>query len=153
MRINNDQLSSAVGILLGSLIVIHSLSYEIGSFDSPSTGFFPLLEGLAIVLLSLIGLIVGTLRGRKRSMSEPLFKTKHWERPLIILLSLFTYAFVVSYVGFTMTTIIFLSFIFRYVERIRLAVAVPTAAVIALASYFTFAVFLHAQLPKGVLGF
>lgn len=153
MRINNDQLSSGLGVVLGLLIVIHSFSYQIGTFASPNTGFFPLLEGLVIILLSFIGLIAATLRERKGARWQPLFKGKRWERPLVILLSLFAYAFVVRYLGFTITTFIFLCFVFRIVERIGWTVVILASATIALVSYFVFVMLLHAQLPKGVIGF
>jgi hypothetical protein len=153
MRINNDQVSSGVGIVLGLFIVLHSFSYKIGSFPSPGTGFFPLLAGVCIIFLSVIGLISGTLCGRKGEGWQPVLKGKRWDRPLIVLLSLFAYAFLVKYLGFTITTFIYLGFLFRVTERLSWAAAIFASATIALVSYFLFVVLLETQLPKGVVGF
>lgn len=153
MKINNDQVSSMVGIIIGVLIVIHSLNYEIGSLSSPSVGFFPLIEGLAILLLSLFGLVHASFQSLKGVGWNPIIKGAMWRRPLLAFISLLIYGLVVKYLGFIVTTVFFMAFILRVLERQRWSVVIITSILSALASYGIFEICLKSQLPSGLFGF
>jgi len=152
MKINNDQASSAVGLLIGALIVIHSFVYEIGSMSAPGVGFMPLLAGMGIILFTLIGLGKASVQSLKGIWWDPLWKGMKWERIVIALFALFLYALLLKILGFILTTILFIGFLLRVLEHQRWRVAITWAVLSALSFYVVFEVWLKSQLPAGVLG-
>jgi len=153
MRINNDQASSGLAILIGVFIVIHSFRYDMGSLTSPGTGFMPLLTGMAIILLALIGLVCSSVQGAVGGGWNPILKGVKWGRPAIAIVFLFSYALLVDFLGFILTTILFITLLLRVLEHQRWPLVITWAVLSSLASYAIFEIWLKAQLPMGILGF
>jgi hypothetical protein len=153
MKINNDQASSSVGLIIGVVIVIYSLTYEIGSLSSPSVGFFPLTEGIAIIVLSLFGLAYASFQCRRGIGWSAVIQGVRWQRPLVVFVSLLAYALSLRYLGFIVTTILFIGFLIRVLEHQRWFVVIIFSVFSAFASYLFFETFLKSQLPSGFLGF
>src|SRR5512135_3781897 len=109
-RINNDQWSSAFWLGSGIAICIASIHYGIGTLHAPETGFVPLLAGLAIFILALIGFIVSTLKQRGGlQWKSPIPEGAKWERLLLTIGTLFAYALLLTPMGFTLCTAIFVT--------------------------------------------
>ena len=153
MKINNDQVCSILGLIIGSLIVIHSFHYDLGTLSSPGHGFFPLVGGICITLFSSLGLVIASFQSLKGIGWTPVIKGMRWKRPLIAFASLFFYVFIVNHLGFILTTALFIGFILRVLEQQRWPVVVSVSIVCAMASYGLFGICLDAQLPSGFLGF
>ncbi|HWU37153.1 MAG TPA: hypothetical protein VN203_05840, partial [Candidatus Acidoferrum sp.] len=88
MRVDNDQVSSGIWVILGLIISLGSLQYGLGSLESPGTGFMPFLAGLAITLLSLIGFSQGVFKRRERSW-KPILRGVDWPKTAIVVGALF----------------------------------------------------------------
>ena len=152
-RLNNDQASAGVWFVLGTIIAISSIRYDLGTLDSPGTGFLPFLAGLAICLFSVIGLVHGTLIQRRGTGWKPTIKGVMWRKSLVVLLALLAYALLMKPLGFLLCTTLFIGFLLAAVQPQRWYVVISGAIGTAIGTYGIFEVWLKAQLPTGPLGF
>jgi hypothetical protein len=152
-KFNNDQVSAAVWFALGSIIAIASLRYRLGTLASPGTGFMPFLAGLAIAFFSFIGLLHGTLRRKQGVGWKPTMRGLMWEKSLLVLAALFGYTLLLTPLGFSLCTALFIGFLLRTVKPQGWLVVIAGSILTALGAYGIFEVWLKAQLPKGPWGF
>lgn len=152
-RFNNDQASAAVWFVLGAIIAIASVRCDLGTLDSPGTGFLPFLAGLTISFLSMIGLVHGTLKRKSGIGWKPMVRGLRWKKSLIVLLSLLAYALLLKPLGFLLCTTLFIGFLLVAVKPQKWYVVISAAIGTAIGAYGIFEVWLKAQLPKGPLGF
>jgi uncharacterized protein (DUF697 family) len=76
-----------------------------------------------------------------------------WGRALITVGALFAYAFLLTTLGFTLCTALYISFLLRFGKFYRWPVAIAGGIVTALAAYGIFVALLKVQFPKGPWGF
>lgn len=152
-RFNSDQASAGVWFVLGTIIAISSVRYDLGTLDSPGTGFLPFLAGLAISFFSIIGVVHGTLKQKGGIVWKPMMRDLMWKKSLIVLLALLAYALLLKPLGFLLCTTLFIGFLLVAVEPQRWYVVISGAIGTAIGAYGIFEVWLRAQLPKGPLGF
>jgi hypothetical protein len=152
-KFNNDQVSAAIWLAAGIIITFAALRYELGTLASPGTGFMPFLAGLAIVLFSFLGLVQGTLRRKQGFGWKPSMRGLRWEKSLIVLAALFAYILLLTPLGFSLCTALFIGFLLRTVKPQGWSVVIAGSILTALGSYGIFELWLKAQLPKGPWGF
>ncbi len=152
MKLNNDQVSAAIGIAVGAFVVQHALTYRIGSPSAPGVGFFPLVAGCAMLLFSIFGLGIASWRAASGEGWKPLLKGSEWSRPLFVVVLLLVYAAVLEILGFVITTALLLLLLFLVLERMPLLRALIASLLIAGASHVVFVIALQVQLPKGIWG-
>jgi len=153
-KINNDQWSSLFWLVCGIAICITSIHYGIGTLNEPQTGFVPFLAGLAIFLFALIGFVVSTLRQRAGiRWKSPVPKEGKGGRVMLAIGSLFAYAFLLSPMGFTLCTAIFVTLLLRMGKIHQWPVAIAGGIVTALTTYGVFGALLNVQFTKGPWGF
>ena len=150
-----DRWSSVVLFLLGTAICFGSLKLGLGTMAAPGPGLLPFLAGVALCLFSVgIFLIAG---GKKRSIpaaSVNFFPYADSKRIVVlVLLSLFGYNLLWGILGFSLTTFIFLTFLFWFVGNRNWRIALMSSATISFLAYALFEFFLEAQLPTGYVGF
>jgi len=151
--LNNDQVSSGIWFFIGVTICLASLQYRIGTLSSPGSGFMPLLSGLAIGFLSIVGFIHATIRKNRGEIWTGILRAVHWEKALIIVISLFAYGFLMGTIGFFFCTFLFIGFLLRVIVPHRWSWVIGGSLLISVASFIVFEVLLRAQMPKGFLGF
>ncbi len=152
-HINNDQASGAIWLLIGLTITIASLGYGLGTLDSPQTGFMPFLAGSAITFFSCIGFIQATILQKRGVVWKSILKGFHWEKPLIVLGALFAFIYLLPRLGFLISTVLFLGFLFRVVKPLGWGIVICGSIILALGAYGIFEVWLKAQFPEGPWGF
>ena len=150
---NNDQVSSGIWLILSLIISMASLQYRVGTLSSPGTGFLPLLTGMAMGFFAAIGLIDATLRKRKGEEWYSCLSGVNWKKALIILVSLFSYAWLLEFIGFSLCTFLFIGFLLRAFGALRWPAVIGWSISISGTSYIAFDVLLKAQMPKGPWGF
>ena len=133
-------------------ISLYARHVEIGSWKEPDSGFLPLWGGITLVIMSVL-LLFSTFRSRESDGAISFFPVPSaWKRVLITFLSLAAYNWLLTLLGFTLTTFLFLGFLLKVVFpqswRRTLLVAVLGAA----SARFLFVNFLETQLPKGLFG-
>jgi putative tricarboxylic transport membrane protein len=114
----------------------------------------PVLSGLVLGLLALADLISGLINHWKEDKEDrEIWANISWGKLLLTVALLFVYTILFSTLGFTISTILLLLFLFRVMEPKRWwVVAVSSVACTGL-FYLAFKVGLDSQLPSGFLGF
>lgn len=153
-RFNNEQLASGFWLLIGVIVVIASIRLDLGSLAAPDTGFMPFLSGLGMCLFATIGLIHGTLENRRGVRWKPVIEPHlQWEKALYVLAALLAYVFLFTRLGFVLSTLLFLGFLFRAVKPQKWSVVILGSVLITACAYLIFGVWIKSQLPKGPWGF
>ncbi len=148
----NDAISSLVWMSLAAYICIESVRLPVGSWRDPGSGFFPLLSGIFLGLLSGLTFIKAFLQ-KKEDGGETWYSKHKWKSLTAVLVVLFGYAFFLEIFGFLLSTFLLLIFLFRGIEPQRWVVSIGGSAVASFLSYAVFELWLKTQLPKGIFGF
>ncbi len=149
-----EKWSSLVWLGVGVWICIASLMLSLGSFQHPGPGFLSFFAGLIMTVLALIVHLQSrkTHPGQKQKKSEPIWadRRKGWKMVLTVV-ALLVYAVAMNYLGFLISTFIFLAFLLRVIEPQRWSVAILGSALASAVFYSLFEIGLQSQLPRGIL--
>ena len=140
------------GLLLLSFAVVvaeESLRLPFGTMRRPGIAFLPLLLSVLLALLS-VALIV---QARKRGTASdgPSLQLGRWKKVVACLAGLFAFGFIFEWLGYIISTILFLVFLMRAVEPVRWWLVLCVAVSSSLATFIIFSL-LETPLPKGFLG-
>jgi putative tricarboxylic transport membrane protein len=133
-------------IALGSLY--EALKLPFGRTNAPGAGFFPAVLAALLAVVSLIGLIAAFRDASEQKISEPRLV---WKKIILTVTALLAFAFIFEYVGYLVTTFLFVAFLLRIVERKSWAQTGAVALSASLVSYIIFGLLLGAPLPAGFL--
>ena len=133
-------------IALGSLY--EALKLPFGRTNAPGAGFFPAVLAALLAVVSLIGLIAAFRDASEQKISESRLV---WKKIILTVTALLAFAFIFEYVGYLVTTFLFVAFLLRIVERKSWAQAGAVALCASLVSYIIFGLLLGAPLPAGLL--
>ena len=150
---NPDQYSSIFWILLGGTITISSFSYGVGSFSPPGPGFITFLAGAALTLLSLVLFISSTRSKGSGESLRSLWEGRQTGKAFYILALLAAYMFLVTPLGFLLSTFLLLILLFRVQATYSLRKVFFLSAASTAASIIIFDVWLGVQLPRGLMGY
>jgi putative tricarboxylic transport membrane protein len=150
---SNDFYSSLVCLLVGLSFVGGGLSMGVGPMDSPGPGFFPVVIGAIFTLLS-AGLFITAFPGKDQlPASGSFWKNKDsWKKVVLSLGSLVFYLIALNYLGYLVTTMLFILYLLKDVGRGKWTLSILMAVLITLASYALFRLGLRVPLPQGVIG-
>jgi putative tricarboxylic transport membrane protein len=138
---------------VGCFFAVYARTVGIGAWNEPGAGFLPFWGGVTLAAMS-VCLFVAALR-RKVTESRPSFfpVSDAWKRVLATFLSLIAYNLLLSPLGFTLTTLLFLGFLVRAIFPQTWMRTMLVAVLGSVAARLLFINFLETQLPKGFLGF
>jgi putative tricarboxylic transport membrane protein len=145
--ITTDRWTGFFFILFSLYVCFESSRLGVGSFFRPAAGFFPFYSSL---LLGLLSLILGLLAFRGK-----VEKAESWTdvgSTVTVSLALLGFALLLTWLGFVITTFLFILFLLRAVERRKWLLSAGSALFISAAFYVVFGLWLKAQLPAGILG-
>ncbi len=142
--------SSLFWMMIGIIICIFSAKLTLGTLRSPGPGFLPFATGAILTGLSFIY----HLQSRKTLVADekpkPIWKEKNRGiKMLLTVLALLIYAVTMEYIGFLMSTFVFLAFLLRFIEPQRWSVVLWGSLLTSSASFLIFEVLLQCQLPRG----
>ncbi len=149
-----EKWSSLVWVGVGIWICIGSLMLSLGSFKHPGPGFLSFFAGLIITCLAFVVHLQSrkTRPGEKEEKSEPIWADRCKGRKMMLtVVALLVYAGAMNYLGFLISTFIFLAFLLRVIEPQRWSVALLGSALASAIFYSLFEIGLQSQLPKGIL--
>ena len=130
------------------------LKLGFGSFHQPHAGFMPFLSGLLLGLLALADLVFGLINRWKEDKEDvEVWANINWGKLLLTVAVIFLYTILFSILGFTISTILLLLFLFRVMEPKPWWVVLVSSVVCTGLFYLAFKVGLDSQLPRGFLGF
>ena len=153
----NDAIWGVLFALLGAAILWHVQGFPRIPGQNVGPGLFPGVLAVAMLVCGTI-LIATGLRARRAAGAtsrwavapEWLRSHRHVLAFAVLVASNVFYLLVVERLGFLLTAFVYLSAL-MWVLRVRLAVAVPVAFIMALAIHYAFYKLLRVPLPWGVL--
>jgi len=148
-----DKVSSIFWMVFGSIILYASYNLKLGTLPHPGPGLLPFLAGLILCALSIIVFLSGGMGGRdeKSKGIGQLWAQMQWPKTIIVTVALLFYALIFTHLGFLLSTILLLIFLFRTVEPVRWWVAVGGAIMTSFVSFAIFVLWLQVQLPRGII--
>ena len=150
---NPDQYSGLFWILLGGAITISSFFYGVGSFSTPGPGFITFLAGAFLTILSAL-LFFSSARSKGGGESvRSLWEGRQTGKAFYILALLVAYMFLVTPLGFFLSTFLLLVLLFRVQATYSLRIVIFLSAASTVASIIVFDVWLGVQLPRGFMGY
>ena len=146
MKIGNITMASFF-IILSSVFFIQSLSYGAGSGGDTGAGFLPRAVSIIIIALSIV-IIVKTLMENDTTV----LIDEYLKKSFIIIFISIVYIFLMSILGFTITTPIFLSILFFMTGERNKVKLVSFAVGLTALTYCAFRIGLNVRLPVSFLG-
>jgi hypothetical protein len=123
----------------------------LGNLHQPGPGFIFFWTAIAMGALS-IAVFVRAWAARKTGEPEGLiFGKENVPKIILVLLSLFLYAFFMEALGFIPITLLLFIFLLGMIERKRWGLTIFVSLVVTGISYLVFEIWLKSQLPKGLL--
>ena len=141
-----DRISGYILLAIGVITAWSSTSLSMGKFRHPGPGFLPFGLALVLVILSLALILRSRTKG---GSSKPFWAERTWLRPLLGVIIFILYAFFLGYIGFILTTFLFLIFWMWVIERIRWVTILSISVGVTTVLYFIFEYFLEVPLPTG----
>jgi putative tricarboxylic transport membrane protein len=130
---------------------LEGLNLGFGNFGVPGPGFLPVLIGGVLAGLSL-GLFVKSLLLKTEPEEIASFwKEKgSWKKVLFTLLSLVLYLFFLDYLGYILTTFLFLCYLVKFIGKRGWVVSLSVSILATVISYGVFARWMEVPLPRGI---
>ena len=144
-------ISGFIWLSLAIFILYESTQLGLGTLRYPGPGLFLLLICIPLGILSAY-LIWESLRNKERvEKNEVLAWDINWYKILFTLLALFIYAIFLEKLGFLLSTLLLMFFLFKVAEQQRWAIPVFGAIFTVFLCYVVFGLWLQVQLPKGII--
>ena len=139
-------------MILSALIISEALELEVGTPNSPGSGF--MIFGAAAVLgLLALHQFVKSLRLKRPEAAGTREERAHWCRIVAVILANVLYIYLLQPAGYLVCTFLLLTFLFQVLERGRWVPRLLGAALTSLCTYLLFGRLLQLNLPKGMLPF
>lgn len=146
-----DALSGLFWMIIGAGVCWGGIDLDLGTLHDPGSGFIFFWVGIIMIGLAAAIFIKGIKEKSPREELPAIFAQVQGKKVLFVLGALFVYALTFYFLGFVLTTIFFLIFLFKAIEPQRWSVAIAGAIISALSAYAVFHWWLGTQLPKGIL--
>lgn len=151
-----DRASSLFWMGFGILFVIGAWQQGLIHKGVPGPGFLPFICGIALILLSLMVLFPALVAGKNKNGEggepENFFPEEGSGRRMVYTVTaLVAYGICLPYLGFLLTTFVFMLFTLRLMEKQKLIRVILLSLSIAIPAYLLFAA-LDVQLPQGMWG-
>lgn len=149
---SKEEGSSLAWVGLAISICIGSFRISLGSFHAPGPGFFPFISGAVLGVLAV--LVYFQARRKRRSASEA--EKRLWtnrsglKKVALIMIALIIYGASMPFLGFLISTFIFLFFVLRAIEPQPWVLVLFESVLATGLSYLIFEIWLQAQLPGGI---
>ena len=142
-------LAAVVFVLLGGWICLEALQVPFGSFRMPGAGFFPLLIGLTLSVLSLVFLGMQLL-GNTTAVPQVLPARAE---VCYLVVAIFAAVWLFERAGYVLTMVLFLGVMLKVLGKLGWATTIGLALAGSLAAYMVFSRVLMIALPSGPLPF
>ena len=147
--IKSNRSSALFFLLLSIFICQQSVVIGVGTLSQPGPGLLAFGAGAGIGVLALWFLIQSFVSKESRGEVTRHGKTLQRGRFLMICTSLFVYTIAVNWLGFLLSTFLFVIFILRLIESKKWWRTLVEALLITIGNYLFFVEWLGLSLPKG----
>jgi putative tricarboxylic transport membrane protein len=150
---SSDIISSLFWMTIGIGVCYGGYDLELGTLHDPGSGFIFFWVGIIMVGLS-VGVLISAIKRTDvpGELKKVLWTEIRWTKIMSVLVALFLYAYLFTFLGFILSTVLLLVFLFKVVEPQTWLKAVLGSIITTLAAYALFQLWLGSQLPKGFLG-
>lgn len=143
-----DVVSGIFFLLFGLGIVGFSSIIEVGSFDNPGPGLFPLLSGIVLTCLSLI-LVIRSFELAEEAIFN--LSKDGYARVFSLPGAMILYAILIDSLGFIIATSFLLFYFLKLVSNYSYKRSILYALLISVSTYVIFNIFLDVGLPSGLM--
>ncbi len=147
-----DRITSIFFLCVGIFFALNSRRVDIGSWSEPGPGFLPFWAGLTLCIMA-VALFITSLRSPGDILPAFFPESDSWKRVTATFAAMIFYALLLDFVGFTLTTFVFVGFLVRYIFPQSWTRTIIVATLSALGARLVFINLLKTQLPLGFLGF
>ena len=148
----HDQISSLVCLAIAVYLCSQSFLYTLGSWRYPGPGFFSFGIGALLGSFSIIVYIKARM-SKSPETEESWYSKEKWKGLVLVLAALFAYAMLLEILGFLLSTVLLLFFLFKVVEPQSWIVAAGGSLLATFSSYALLKLLLQVRLPQGIWGF
>jgi putative tricarboxylic transport membrane protein len=150
---SRDIISSIFWLTMGIGVCYGGYDLELGTLQAPGSGFMFFWVGIIMIGLSL-GVLILAMRETAipGELKKVLWTEIRWKKIVSVLAVLLLYAYVFTTLGFILSTIPLLIFLFKAVEPQSWTKAILGSIISTLTAYSVFQLWLGSQLPRGLLG-
>jgi len=142
---------SVILLMIGLLIMGGGLHYNLGALEQPGAGFLPFFSGLFVTVFSAATLFQN-IKHRWRPL-QALWEETRWQRALILTVCLICYSAFLSYLGFLLSTTLFMGVLLKVMEGKSWRMTILASISTTVGFYLVFQTWLQVQLPRGFLNF
>jgi putative tricarboxylic transport membrane protein len=146
-----QRIAAVLFTMLGIYVIAYSLvQLEVGAINKPGSGFFTLICGLGIFILSVLWMVFG-FRGQENT--APLWDTRQWLAPLLAVAVTLAYALLMESLGYVLSTAVFIVLWQLVIAKGKKLTIILFTVLGTAAMYTVFEVLLSVPLPNGLLRF
>jgi len=146
VRKDPEILAGLFFVVFGIAVIFGALGLPLGTPLEPKPGFFPLLAGIFLAVVSLI-----YFTGHLRKSGSGIQSSGVWRRPAGLIAGLCLYSLILDFAGYVIATILLSVIILRILETPKWWRIVPLGFAASVGSYLLFDVILGVTLPPGLL--
>jgi putative tricarboxylic transport membrane protein len=144
-------ISSIILLAIAMAIILEAKKLPFGTLGSPNMGFFPLILGTLLAILSVI--LFGQATKEKGEGSILTGVTSgSWKKIGLAAVALFAFAFLFEFLGYMISTFLLIAFLSLAIGSQKWWLAILAAFISSVVSYLIFGLLLGASLPAGILG-
>ncbi len=148
-----NRIAAIFFLIVGIFFALYARSVEIGTWHEPGPGFLPFWAGVILALMS-IALFWGSYDKRASAVRPSFFpKADSWKRVVATFVALIAYNLLLTFLGFSLTTFLFLFFLVKFIFPQTWVRALLVSVLGSVIARLLFINFLETQLPKGFFGF
>ncbi len=141
----------------GAVLLAFALAYGweaknlgINNLRNPGPGFFPVVLASILGLLALISMATAFPQRKSGETFPGLWHGLRWYKTLLVLSSLTAYIFLLEPLGYLLSTLLLMIYLFKGIEPQKWWVAMVGAVLSSTVTYVLFKIILQVQLPQGI---
>ena len=143
-----EQVACIFWLALGGSLCWGAFQLDLGSPSEPGSGFLPFGTGFLLGILALVHLAQITFR--KDIKEERLLGEVQWKRGACVVAALLLYALLLPWLGYLITTFLFMAVLFSVYERRKWWVVGSASLLVIALTYLVFHHWLKVQFPVGI---
>jgi putative tricarboxylic transport membrane protein len=148
-----NRIAAVFFLSVAVFFTLYAREVEIGTWTEPGPGFLPFWSGLTLAAMS-IALLLDSYAKKAWPERPPFFRQRDsWKRVLLTFSALIAYNLLLTTLGFTLMTFLFIGFLVKFIFPQRWRRTLIVAVLGSIGARLLFVNFLETQLPKGFLGF
>lgn len=137
--------------LISSFFLFYGFNYTFWSDNRPGPGFFPIILGVLLTLLTAVNLVMEVRKSRLEKNNAYEDEDFAFKDMVTVSIMILIYMIVFPYAGYLISTGLFIIGTLSYLNRGKWIQNISILIVVLVVIYFMFDYFLNTGLPSGIL--